>query len=214
MGLDYAIDENGKLTKEAEDIVEALDSYTEISPSGKGLHIFCKGTLPPGRLRKGNIEMYSSDRFFTVTGDVWGKKKEVEKRSYELGIVHEAYLCDEEQNSAKNTDSDKKADQEPQIKSCLTDSEIIEKASYAKNGNLFKSLWNGNYGEYKSKSEADQALCNILAFYCEDDSNHIDSLFRRSGLYRGKWNRVDYKNRTINKAISDCTDTFHCCEKN
>lgn len=71
--LDDALDENGKLTKDADDIVEALDSYTEISPSGKGLHIFCKGKLPPGRRRKGNIEMYSSNRFFTVTGNIYGR---------------------------------------------------------------------------------------------------------------------------------------------
>ena len=211
--LDDALDENGKLTKDADDIVEALDSYTEISPSGKGLHIFCKGKLPPGRRRKGNIEMYSSNRFFTVTGNIYGQNREIEERSYQLGIVHKAYLCDEDQEPAKNMDSDKKASQEPQIKSWITDSEIIEKASNAKNGDLFKSLWSGNYGNYKSKSEADQALCNILAFYCGNDFNRIDSLFRRSGLYREKWDRVDYKNRTINKAISGCRNTFHCRER-
>ena len=213
MDLDNAIDESGKLTIEADDIVKALGSYTEISPSGKGLHIFCKGKLPPERRRIGNIEMYSSNRFFTVTGNIYGQNREIEELSYELGIVHKAYLCDEEQEPAKNTDIDKKASQELQIKSCLTDSEIIEKNSNAKNGDLFKSLWSGNYGNYKSKSEADQALCNILAFYCGNDFNRIDSLFRRSGLYREKWDRVDYKNRTINKAISGCRNTFHCRER-
>ena len=213
MDLDNAIDESGKLTIEADDIVKALGSYTEISPSGKGLHIFCKGKLPPERRRIGNIEMYSSNRFFTVTGNIYGQNREIEERSYQLGIVHKAYLCDEEQEPAKNTDIDKKASQELQIKSCLTDSEIIEKNSNAKNGDLFKSLWSGNYGNYKSKSEADQALCNILAFYCGNDFNRIDSLFRRSGLYREKWDRVDYKNRTINKAISGCRNTFHCRER-
>lgn len=157
--------------------------------------------------------MYSSNRFFTVTGNIYGQNREIEERSYQLGIVHKAYLCDEDQEPAKNMDSDKKASQEPQIKSWITDSEIIEKASNAKNGDLFKSLWSGNYGNYKSKSEADQALCNILAFYCGNDFNRIDSLFRRSGLYREKWDRVDYKNRTINKAISGCRNTFHCRER-
>ena len=78
MDLDNAIDESGKLTIEADDIVKALGSYTEISPSGKGLHIFCKGKLPPERRRIGNIEMYSSNRFFTVTGNIYGQNREIE----------------------------------------------------------------------------------------------------------------------------------------
>lgn len=52
--------------------------------------------------------MYSSNRFFTVTSNIYGQNIEIEERSYELGIFHKAYLCDEEQEPAKNMDSDKK----------------------------------------------------------------------------------------------------------
>ena len=38
---------DGKLTPEAQDIIRTLDSYTEYSPSGKGIHILCRGTIPP-----------------------------------------------------------------------------------------------------------------------------------------------------------------------
>ena len=51
------------------DIVKDLDSYTEISPSGSGLHILVHGELPPGRRRRGRVEMYSDGRYFTVTGE-------------------------------------------------------------------------------------------------------------------------------------------------
>ncbi len=206
--LDNAIDENGKLTKEAADIVSVMESYTEISPSRRGLHILCKGGIPVGRRRKGNIEIYSSDRFFTVTGDVWGEKKEIEERSYQAGLVYEAYLCGADQESARNIGCYKKAAQVAQLKPWLTDSEIIETASNAQNGDLFKRLWNGSYTDYKSQSEADQALCNILAFYCGNDFKRIDNLFCRSRLYREKWDRLDYKTKTINKAIADCNKTF------
>lgn len=61
--------ETGELTSEARDIVYILNSYTEVSPSGTGIHIICRGTLPPGPRRRGNIEMYASNRYFTMTGE-------------------------------------------------------------------------------------------------------------------------------------------------
>jgi primase-polymerase (primpol)-like protein len=60
---------SGRLEPWAEEVVRELDSYTEVSPSGTGVKIFLKGELPPGsRNRKGKLEVYSEDRFFTVTG--------------------------------------------------------------------------------------------------------------------------------------------------
>ena len=50
--------------------INTLNSYTEFSPSGKGIHIIVFGKKPDGRCRKSNIEMYGSGRFFTVTGYV------------------------------------------------------------------------------------------------------------------------------------------------
>jgi len=61
--------ETGEIAPWAAEIVSALDSYTELSPSGTGVHIICKAKAPRGG-RRGRIEMYSRDRFFTVTGHV------------------------------------------------------------------------------------------------------------------------------------------------
>lgn len=60
----------GELTEDARRIVADFASYTEVTPSGAGLHILCRGALPGGAsgTRRGNIEAYSSGRFFTVTG--------------------------------------------------------------------------------------------------------------------------------------------------
>ncbi len=58
----------GELTEAATKIVNALNSYTEVSPSGKGLHIFTRGTIPERGRRSGGVEMYSSARYLTVTG--------------------------------------------------------------------------------------------------------------------------------------------------
>jgi putative DNA primase/helicase len=42
----------------AQEIIDELDSYTEISPSGTGVHILLRGELPAGRNRKGPFEAY------------------------------------------------------------------------------------------------------------------------------------------------------------
>ncbi len=58
----------GEIEPWAEEIIDELSSYTEFSPSGTGVHIIVRGDLPPQGRRKGNIEMYDSGRYFTVTG--------------------------------------------------------------------------------------------------------------------------------------------------
>lgn len=61
--------ETGVIQSWARDIIDLLKSYTEISPSGTGVHILVQGGLPPGRRRRGHIEMYSEDCFFTITAN-------------------------------------------------------------------------------------------------------------------------------------------------
>jgi primase-polymerase (primpol)-like protein len=67
--LDGCLDpETGEIEGWAQEIIEELDSYTEISPSGTGVHVLVRGTLPAGRNRKGRFEAYDRGRYFTVTG--------------------------------------------------------------------------------------------------------------------------------------------------
>ena len=60
--------ETGEIKEWAWQIIKRLNSYTEISPSGQGVHIMIKGTVPPGGNKKGQVEMYSQGRYFTMTG--------------------------------------------------------------------------------------------------------------------------------------------------
>jgi putative DNA primase/helicase len=66
--LDDCVDENGEIAGWALGIVRYFDSYTELSATGSGLHIIVRGNVP--NRRKGEVEVYSSKRFFTVTGHV------------------------------------------------------------------------------------------------------------------------------------------------
>lgn len=197
--LDNVI-EGGKLTAEAQDIIKTLDSYTEYSPSGTGIHILCKGSIPAKDRRKGNVEMYSEGRFFTVTGEVVGTPKDIQERTAQAAAVHAKYLKREETPKATNQPQDLN----------LSDSELVNKAMSARNGDVFRALWNGNISGYPSASEADLALCNLLAYWTNGNAYRMDALFRQSALYReGKWNKRHgadtYGNITINKALSDFT---------
>jgi putative DNA primase/helicase len=60
--------ETGELEEWAAEIVRALDGYAEVSPSGRGVHIIVRGKAP--NKRRGRIEAYSSERYFTMTGRV------------------------------------------------------------------------------------------------------------------------------------------------
>jgi primase-polymerase (primpol)-like protein len=67
--LDHCRDpETGKVALWAADIIRRLDSYTEVTPSGAGVRIWVRATLPPGGRKKGRIELYDRDRYFTITG--------------------------------------------------------------------------------------------------------------------------------------------------
>jgi putative DNA primase/helicase len=90
----------------------------------------------------------------------------------------------------------------------LDDQELIDRAMSARNGADFTRLWNGDSQGYPSRSEADLALCNMLSFWTGRDAGRIDSLFRASGLMREKWERDDYRTRTIDAAISATTDVY------
>jgi putative DNA primase/helicase len=66
--LDNCVDENGEIALWALEIARYLDSYTELSATGTGLHIIVRGDVP--NRRKGDVEVYCSKRFFTMTGHV------------------------------------------------------------------------------------------------------------------------------------------------
>ena len=88
--------------------------------------------------------------------------------------------------------------------------EFLSFAKPAKNWDRIWKLWQGEWeGDYTSQSDADLALCSHLAFYCGPNPDKIDELFRQSGLYRDKWERDDYRDRTISRALEGMTEFYH-----
>lgn len=192
--------ETRKLEAWAAKIVQNLDSYAEVSPSGRGVHVLAKATLPPKGRRRGQIEMYDSDRYFTLTGDhLNDTPSEICERQVEINDLHRAVFGDPEDHRTPA------ALVEPVS---LADAELIERSSNAANGAKFRKLWAGDWSGYTSQSEADAALCSILAFWTGPDPERIDGLFRQSGLYRPKWERDDYRSRTIALALAGKSEFY------
>ncbi|WP_435066081.1 phage NrS-1 polymerase family protein [Halobaculum sp. EA56] len=210
--------ETGELDDRAEAIVETLDSYTEVSPSGTGVHVIVRGRLPDGRSRRGHVEMYDAARFFTMTGErVDGTPRTAEARIDELASVHAEYVAVEERSEDANDDgpyeSGENADDGP-TEVIYDDEELLKRARSAKNGKKFSRLWRGDTSGYDSQSEADMALCALLAFWTGCEEARIDRLFRSSGLYRDKWDErhfadgSTYGEKTIERAVAGTTETY------
>lgn len=209
MGIDWdhvKDPETGEWDPEIIEEIKSLNSYAEISPSGTGAHCICIGEIPGDRRRKGNIEMYETGRYFTVTGEhIPGTPDEIRPAQREINRLYEKRFKAEK---TEIPEPEPREEGNGNIKG-LSDSEIIEICRHAKNSGTFESLYSGLWkGSYKSQSEADLSLCSILAFYTQDPGQ-IDRIFSGSGLYRAKWKRADYKDKTIKEALSGLTGTYN-----
>jgi primase-polymerase (primpol)-like protein len=212
--------ETGDVDDDAQDIIARLDSYTEVSPSGTGYHVLITGTLPDGRNRRGSVELYDTARFFTVTGDHVGRTPtRVARRQDALTAIHREYVQDTERDTAPESEQRGGADaRSPTTDAAdvdLEDEDLLEKARNASNGEKFERLWNGNTVGYDSQSEADMALCCLLAFWTGGDRTQMEQLFRQSGLMREKWDEVHYADgstygeKTIERAIATTSEFYN-----
>lgn len=186
---------------------EAFKSYSEISPSGTGIHIIAKGSIPGDRRRKGGVEIYENGRFFTMTGHTLGKYSEVTEASKNtLERIYTKYL-----ESQTNIQYQNRISEGTQHN--LSESEVIAHIKNSKQAGLFNTLMHGSWeGHYTSQSDADMAFANLLAFWCAKDFDQMDSIFRQSNLYRPKWDakRGDstYGEQTLYKAINEVANIY------
>ena len=174
------------------------DAYAEVSQSGRGLHLFTKGKLERGfNNRKLGCEMYSTGRFIFITGNALRVVDELTDDQAGVDALFSAWATQRKSSSEGFAPGRASAD----------DSKLLQMA--LSRGGVFASLWRGEWqGLYPSRSEADAALCVRLAFWTEKDLGAMDRLFRCSGLMRAKWERADYRERTLSSAAAECGETL------
>ena len=201
--------DTGVIEPRAQRIIERLASYTELSPSGTGVHIFVSGSMPGDRRRRGNVEMYEASRFFCVTGlHVEGTPFTIESRQAEINAIY-AEVFGESHGEAGSAETD--AGSGALRSDSLDDDELLEKARAAGNGEKFERLFyqGDTSGHDHDDSKADSALCCMLAFWSKCDPDQIDRLFRRSKLYRAKWDEKHFGDgRTYGEGTIDAAIKF------
>ncbi len=219
--IDHCIDDQGQLSEMATDIIATMETYTEYSPSGRGIRILFKA---PGLIydkaryyinkQSIGLEVYvagATNKYVTVTGNPVTPGQDIEERGSELQIILDKYMKREQDNQDANQPP-------PQARDLFADNgdddfDLVARAMKAHNGTAFSQLWNGQTSGYESASEADMALCNMLAFWTNRNADRMDRLFRLSGLMRDKWDRqqsgTTYGAITIQEAITKCRNTYN-----
>lgn len=203
------------------ELLVQFPTYAEQSFSGQGLHIygFCDLSRLPvkdGKLDKryyaknpyNGLEVYIGDltnRFAAFTGDAVQNLPLADCTEALLALLEEQMLRRKNTESSLTPVEDAINDDDPRI------GEIIEALRWDKNGPKFVRLFDeGDITGYSSRSEADAALCAIIAFRAGPNPVLIDAIFRRSTLYReDKWERADYRDSTISCAIEARRGVYH-----
>lgn len=182
-------------------ICQAFDSYTELSKSGKGLHVWIKGRSGPG-LKRDGVEVYSQERFIICTGI-----PVIEKPIRECQELLDHLVADIRRGQKSHAKADL-----VELPEEITDAHLLEIAMSASNSDKFNALCrctsklekNGPHGTYiemgyKSQSEADLALMSIFTFYSKSNEQ-CRRLFRMSGL--GQREKAWADDRYLNETLS------------
>ncbi|RIH90981.1 hypothetical protein Mterra_00061 [Calidithermus terrae] len=194
----------------AHTILETLPpTYTEWSVSGRGLHLFYRARLPKGHRTKFPVgegqalEVFTEGRYIALTGNLLPESTHrIQEAQEAISNFYENLLNDlqakqPEPFRQRAGSEGKREATRPLAVERKEDRAILD--CCLRSGS-FQRLWSGDWDGKASHSEADLALCWHLALHT-DDAEQIDRIFRSSGLYRPKWDKADYRHRTISKAI-------------
>jgi putative DNA primase/helicase len=211
--LDDCLDpRTGEVRPAAWDVVVALDSYTEVSPSGTGLKVWVRATKPGTRCSTrntpwgGKIEVYDQGRFFAVTGRVV-RERPIRDAQGAVDGLHERFLGQEERQAVVTP-----LRRPSSGRTALSDDEVRAKARDCRQtGARFAELHDNGSSVVPvgARSEADYFFCRRLAYWTGGDADQMKRLFRLSDLARGKYTEKghqaeDYLDRTVERAIRDC----------
>ena len=205
--LDHVLSDSGAITPQAREIVERLNSYTEISPSGSGLHIFVTAdhvSITRHRRQGGFVEIYGSARYFTVTGDVYEGFDRIAERPDELQWLHDRYLLPEQTKSA--------AVSYPVVSAQGAD-DFLQRG-LAKDL-MLRACWNGERRR-GDESASDLALMNKLAYWCNGNKGAMIQAFMTSPYFaqkdephKKKCQRSDYLPNTAKTACAILRSTAY-----
>lgn len=214
--IDHCV-ESGLITHKDKKIIRALiekaDTYTELSPSGHGLHLYLALSEPLSLVanKRAPFEAYTSGRYFTNTNIPFGTIKDVRtitpKEALEI-LAIAGYPWGKGDGPIV---IDEVGEITPKQWNLLDDKVLLDKMFASKNGETIKTLYNGDTSAYgKDASSADMALLSHLAFWTRKNDTQMERLWMASPLGGRKktQGRADYRARTIRAAISHCKEVY------
>ena len=192
--LDRCYDENGQPTALAKEVLSKCGkTYVEKSVSGNGLHIFGKteGMDIRSFSKDGDLEFYQKEHFIAMMGDGAGYSRLESFDTPEMKelLSRKCEKREEWKGVCKGVNG----------LSTMTDRDVVEKASNAKNGDKFKRLYAGEDLQ-NNHSNSDMSLMNLLAYWCNGDKEQMLRIFATSGLFRPN-KSPDYYEGTAIKAL-------------
>lgn len=181
------------------------NTYVEVSQSGNGYHAIFKGFKPENTPNKKNgFEMYDHERFFALTADIKTLPQIDSFDGEKMRSLIDLTVGFKKDNPVSINPVGAGND--------LSSDEIVNRILTSSQADQFKQLYTGNIAGYESPSNADLALCNILAYWTNRDAQKMDAIFRQSKLYRSKWDSkrgaTTYGEMTIQKAIDGTPNGF------
>lgn len=196
----------------ASDFLKNIDTYAEVSPSGRGIHFIGKGKLEGTRRRSGNIEIYDKDRFFTVTGKILNDKyrKKIANIETEINKLKLKYLPEFEKSEIDKSEVGDYKDRE--VLELFLNSDIGDTSEVKKE--IFDGKWEK---KFSSQSEADFYLARNLLFFNGGNIEQAYRLMYKSKLSREKWSEqrgsTDYLEYILLRARDGLTSYFQRSEK-
>lgn len=192
--------DTGAIEPWAQEIIDRFSSYTEASPSGTGVHIIARGTLPDGGRKKGDLEIYGEGRYFTATGDAISTPVIADRQE------HIPWLLTKLDGNTKANQvvvSIRSVAPQQLTRPDLSDVDVLRVIRASKQADVFDRLCQGDTGHHPSASEADLHLCGIISFYTRN-TEQIKRLWLSSvAIHREKYDRDYYLERTIATALKN-----------
>ena len=202
--LDDCLD-GGEREAWARGIVAALGSYTEVSQSGKGLHIFGRANVERDR-RSDRIEVYGNNRFIAMTGNIYEGHGELKPMQGALDALMASEFPAKEKPAGNCSKMSKTPATSPQVgtrQKAPRVEQVIGRLRHGKSAAQFAEMFDqGVTNRYPSQSEADLALMNMIAFAADGNVALMLEVFSASAFgAREKWQqRADYRADTVMKA--------------
>ena len=177
--LDKCVDPStGVLEPWAIEIVRLFNTYSERSPSGRGVRLFAMGDLPIEGRKKGPYENYETARYLTITGQLLGGfPPAIENRQAEIDATHKKIFGVRKSKSAASYSP------RTQVACDLEDSELIRRmCASRKNGAKIKRCSPAPGTGTSPTRSATLGFLNHLAFWTDRDPGRMDQLFRTQRL--------------------------------